>query len=88
MKVSFWKNNLDKKRKKRLSPFEKVRNALIANRLNIEEKEAEVICSALPKELADLLSLNENAVTMTSEISGRNLDLLFTINKQNKPRKI
>lgn len=54
----------------------------------MDENESGIIFDSLPKEVADLLFISERAITTETEISGRNLDILFTIDKQNKPRKI
>lgn len=54
----------------------------------MDTDEAGKMFDSLPKEVSKLLSIQEVAITSDIEISGRNMDFLFTINKQNKPKKL
>ena len=70
----------------KLSAYENIRNAIIGKRLGMHEIEAGRVFNTLPKDLAKLLSIQEVTIKVDTEIAGRNMDILFTINKQNKPK--
>jgi hypothetical protein len=79
--------NIRTSNRSKLSPLEKVRNALIGNRLNLSEQEAEQLLLALQKQASQTLTIPANAIQISSELSGRDLDFLLTINRQNTPSK-
>jgi len=92
-KKSFWKNSLrflkntETRRKKHLSPGEKVRLAILSSRLKVTRDEAERLLNSIESEVASILGIPATAVTSETEFAGRDLDLVLTINKQNTPRK-
>ncbi|HNX76055.1 MAG TPA: hypothetical protein PLM07_06575 [Candidatus Rifleibacterium sp.] len=70
-----------------MSPGEKVRLAVLGNRLNMTRDEADRLLSDLQKEIATILAVPESAVSPDTEFAGRDLDLVFTLNKQNTPNR-
>lgn len=54
----------------------------------MDKDEAGIVFDSLPREVSKLLLIQESAIISDIEISGRNMDFLFTINKQNKPKKL
>lgn len=73
--------------RKKMSPGEKVRLAVLGNRLNMTRDEADRLLSDLQKEIATILAVPESAVSPDTEFAGRDLDLVFTLNKQNTPNR-
>ncbi|MDD3146886.1 MAG: hypothetical protein PHD82_06250 [Candidatus Riflebacteria bacterium] len=73
--------------RKKLSPLEKVRMAVLGNRLNMTRDEAGRLLDDLQKEIATILEVPEVAVLPDTEFAGRDLDLVFTLNKQNTPNR-
>lgn len=72
--------------KRRQSSGERVKFAILGNRLSLSNEEAQNLLEDLHKETAKLLSIPETAVTLDADFFGRDFDLVFTINKQNTPR--
>ncbi len=70
---------------KKLSPVEKVRLAILGNRLNMTRDEAGRLLDDLQGKIAGILGVTPVAVEPETEFAGRDLDLVFTINKQNLP---
>jgi hypothetical protein len=79
--------NTEVKRKKNLTPGERVRLALLSNRLKVTRDEAERLLNSIESEVAATLGIPVTAVSSGTEFCGRDLDLVLTINKQNTPRK-
>ncbi len=80
-------NNTEPKRKKNLSPGDKVRLAILSNRLKVPRDEAERLLNAIETTAASILGIPATAITSDTEFAGRDLDVILTINKQNTPRK-
>lgn len=74
--------------RKILSPEEKVRLAILGNRLNVTAEEADRLLNDIHTEVARILDLPEPVVHIDTEFFGRDLDLTFTINKQNTPKRV
>lgn len=72
--------------KKSLSPDQKVRRAILANRLKVAPLEADRIVKKIVSEVADILGIPEFTIEAGAEFAGRSLDLIFTINRQNTPK--
>ena len=70
---------------KKLSPKEKVQYSILGNRLGLTEENARLMLESLHKDTAHIFSIPESAVTSEIDFSGRDFDLVFTINKQNTP---
>lgn len=70
-----------------MSPGERVRMAILGNRLNMTRDEADRLLHDLQKEIAGILEVPSNAVLPDTEFAGRDLDLVFTLNKQNTPNR-
>ena len=70
---------------KKLSPKEKVQFSILGNRLGLTEDNARLLLESLHKDTAHIFSIPESAVTSEIDFSGRDFDLVFTINKQNTP---
>ena len=77
---TFGESNLHK-----LSPKEKVKYSILGNRLGLTEENARLLIESLHKDTAHIFSIPESAVTPEIDFSGRDFDLVFTINKQNTP---
>lgn len=72
--------------KKRLSSGERVKFAILGNRLSFSNEEAKNLLDDLHQETAKVFSIPETAVRVDVDFFGRDFDLVFTINKQNTPR--
>jgi len=72
--------------RKKLSAGEKVRLAILGNRLNMTSDEAGRLLDDLQNEIASILGVTPAAVSPDTEFAGRDLDLVFTLNKQNTPK--
>lgn len=72
---------------KNLTPGEKAKIAILADRLNISLSEAYKLQTELTGKLAKTLGIMPYAVNTKIEPAGRDLDMLFVINKQNLPKK-
>jgi hypothetical protein len=68
-------------------PLEKVRLAILADRMKTSEEEAEISAETITLDLAKVLDITETSIKTEVEFFGRELDLIFTISKQNKPAK-
>jgi len=66
-------------------PFEKVQLAILSDRLKSSDEEAEIILEKISGKFACILGITETSIESDVEFSGRELDLIFTINKQNTP---
>ncbi len=75
------------KNRTRSTPFEKVRRSLLADRLKTSAQEAELLLDQITADTAKILGITETSLTTDIEFSGREMDLIFTINKQNTPKK-
>jgi hypothetical protein len=72
--------------RKKLTAGEKVRLAILGNRLNMSSDEAGRLLDDLQNEIASILGVTPAAVAPDTEFAGRDLDLVFTLNKQNTPK--
>lgn len=70
---------------KRLTPGERVKYSILGNRLNLSTENAQLLLEELQQETAKVFMLPESAVNSDVDFSGRDFDLVFTINKQNTP---
>lgn len=71
-----------------ISPGEKVKLAILGNRLNVTREESTRLLSDIHSEVAEILGLPATAVDIDTEFAGRDLDLTFTVNKQNTPKRV
>lgn len=76
-----------KSKSKLKKPLEKVRLAILADRMKTSEEEAEISAETITLDLAKVLDITETSIKTEVEFFGRELDLIFTISKQNKPAK-
>lgn len=60
---------------------------LLGDRLKISPDNAGRLVSQIAEDTAGILGINEAALDLDYEFSGRELDIIITINKQNKPSK-
>lgn len=84
--MRFLKNQRSNARKA-LSPEEKVKLAILGNRLNVTVEEADRLLTDIQTDVAGILGLTEPAIATDVEFAGRDLDLIFTVNKQNTPKR-
>jgi glutamate dehydrogenase/leucine dehydrogenase len=75
------------KNKVRSTPLEKIRRSLLADRIKTSSQEAELLLEQITADTAKILGITETSLTPDIEFSGREMDLIFTINKQNTPKK-
>lgn len=77
----------DNSTRKKLTTSEKVGLAILGNRLNMTRDEAGRLCDDIQSEIANILGVPITAVIPDTEFAGRDLDLVFTLNKQNTPNR-
>lgn len=65
---------------------DKVKLAVLAGRFNTTKDQAQTLMQEIHADVASILGIPETAVSNDAEFLGRNLDLTFTINKQNAPK--
>lgn len=70
-----------------IKAIEKTKLEILASRLGISFNEAKKLQAELKGNLAKTLGITTSAVFPDIEPAGRELDLVFVINKQNLPRK-
>lgn len=70
---------------KKLSPKERVQFSILGNRLGLTGENARLLLESLHKDTAQVFSIPETEVAYDIDFSGRDFDLIFTINKQNIP---
>ena len=75
------------KKSQPLTPGEKAKIAILADRLGIGTNEAYRIQTDLSEKLAKTLGLMPHTIKTKIEPTGRDLDMVFVINKQNLPKK-
>jgi hypothetical protein len=68
-------------------PLTRVQLAILSDRLKFSEEEAEQTVARIGENFAKILGITETSIETDFEFSGRELDLIFTINKQNTPTK-
>jgi hypothetical protein len=61
--------------------------AIFADRLKTSPENASLLLEKLKSDIAEILEVTDSGIKTSTEFYGRELDLLFTINKQNTPRK-
>ena len=76
---------LESRRKTFHRPLERVQIAILSDRLKTSEEHAEAIVADMSRNFAKVLGIIDSSITTDVEFSGRELDLIFTINKQNTP---
>lgn len=93
-KPGFWKNknvrfarNQTARNKKSFSPEERVKLAILGGRLNVTSDEAARILQEIQNQVSGILEIPDTATDTDIDFSGRDLDLVFTVNKQNTPKK-
>ncbi|MBU1106308.1 MAG: hypothetical protein KKB51_06545 [Candidatus Riflebacteria bacterium] len=59
----------------------------MSSRLKVTKDEVERLLNNIESDVAGILGVPATAVESDTEFAGRDLDLVFTINKQNIPRK-
>jgi hypothetical protein len=74
-----------KKTNNKLPIKEKVKFAILGNRLGLSEEEANKLLINLHKDVANLFSIHESDLISDVDFSGREFDFIFTINKKNIP---
>ena len=72
---------------KKISTGEKAKLAILASRMGIEINDAQDLQNKLTEKLSKTLGIVPEAISTNIEPAGRDLDMLFVINKQNLPRK-
>ena len=72
--------------KVKLTPREKVRYAILGNRLGISGDNTRLLLEDLNKGIAKIFSLPETSIYTDVDFSGRDFDLVFTINKKDTPK--
>ena len=70
---------------KDLSPKEKVQYSILGNRLGFSQENAYLLLESLHEDTAKIFSLPKSSVSSEIDFSGRDFDLVFTINKKNTP---
>jgi hypothetical protein len=68
-------------------PLEKVQLALLSDRLKSSEEHTQLLLKKMTGDIANILGITDRGITTEMEFSGRELDLIFTINNQNTPKK-
>ena len=68
-----------------LTPKEKVKFAILGNRLGLTSNNAKHLFDTFHKETASIFSLDESDIISDIDFSGREFDFMFTINKKNIP---
>lgn len=61
--------------------------AILGGRMNVTSDEAARILQEIQNQVAVILEIPETATDTDIDFSGRDLDLVFTVNKQNTPKK-
>ncbi len=69
----------------KLSDKEKVKFALLGNRLGLTEDNAKFLFDSIHRETAAIFSLPETHVNSDIEFVGREFDFVYTIKKQDIP---
>jgi hypothetical protein len=77
----------DNPKKKFFNPLAKAQMAIFADRLKTSPENASLLLEKLKSDIAEILEVTDSGIKTSTEFYGRELDLLFTINKQNTPRK-
>lgn len=72
--------------KKRLTPSERVKFGILGNRLRMTMEEASELLEDLHKEATRVFAIPDSAIVPDVDFSGRDFDIVFTINKQNTPK--
>ncbi|MGM0598401.1 MAG: hypothetical protein ACQETH_01170 [Candidatus Rifleibacteriota bacterium] len=78
---------LNNNKKNFFNPLRKAQMAIFADRLKTSPENASLLLENLKSDIADILEVTNTGIKTSTEFYGRELDLLFTINKQNTPRK-
>ncbi len=76
---------LDNKDNQNLTSKEKVKFAILGNRLGLSSNNAKYLFDSFHKETASIFSLDDSEVMSDIDFSGREFDFVFTINKKNIP---
>lgn len=75
------------RRKTFRKPLTRVQLAILSDRLKTSEDDAELTVEHISRNFAKILGITESSISTDFEFSGRELDMIFTINKQNTPVK-
>jgi len=84
--VRFTWNQTSRSRKS-FSPEERVKLAMLGGRLNVTSDEAARLLQEIQNQITSILEIPDTATDTDIDFSGRDLDLIFTVNKQNTPKK-
>lgn len=71
---------------KGLTPGERVKYSILGNRLGITGENAWKVLNDLKLEAARTLGISDTSINADVDFSGRDYDLVLTINKQNTPK--
>lgn len=80
--------NQSSRNRKNFSPEERVKLAILSGRLNVTSDEAARLLQEIQDQVTEILGIPETATDTDIDFSGRDLDLVFTVNKQNTPKKL
>ena len=78
---------ISNKKKNFFNPLRKAQMEIFADRLKTSPENVSFLLENLKSDIADILQVTNTGIHTSSEFYGREFDLLFTINKQNTPRK-
>lgn len=70
----------------KLTPGERVKFAILGNRLGITGANAYKLFQSIKQETAQTMKIPESAINSDVNFYGRDFDIVFTINKQNTPK--
>ena len=68
-----------------LSSREKVKFAILGNRLGLSAENAKILLDNIQQDTASIFSIPDSEVFSDIDFSGREFDLVLTINKKNIP---
>lgn len=74
-------------RKPEQSPLEQAKTSILSKRLKTTEPETLRIIDSVHLEVSKILQIPDSSIKMDTEFTGPSFDLVFSINKQNKPVK-
>ena len=83
--MKFNPNNRPGKRQQ--TPLEQVKTSILSKRLKTTESETLRLMNSVHLEVSKILQIPDSSVALDTEFTGPSFDLVFSINKQNKPTK-
>lgn len=69
------------------SPLEQAKTSILSKRLKTTEPEALRLIDSVHLEVSKILQIPDSSIKIDTEFTGPSFDLVFSINKQNKPAK-